>query len=92
MIYSIFVRSSFLLKTLVLSAVFISCVSAQTPEEKGYEIAERFDLSDTGFVTSSVFLRMTLSDRRGRETVRELQIDTLEKEGEGNGDRSMTRF
>lgn len=64
----------------------------QTPEERGYAIMEKSDLSDAGFGTQSVRLTMTLGDARGRTTVRELQIDTLEKEGEGNGDRSLTRF
>lgn len=67
-------------------------LEALTPEEKGYAIMEYSDRSDAGFGTSSVRLTMTLADRRGRETVRDLQIDTLEQEGEGNGDRSLTQF
>lgn len=66
--------------------------AAMTPQERGYAIAERSDKTDTGFGTSSVELTMTLADPRGRETVRDLRIDTMEKEGEGNGDKSLTRF
>ena len=66
--------------------------ASMTPQERGYAIAERSDRTDAGFGTSSVLLTMTLADRRGRETVRDLQIDTFEKEGEGNGDKSLTRF
>ncbi|MEM9899499.1 MAG: outer membrane lipoprotein-sorting protein, partial [Pseudomonadota bacterium] len=91
------------MKTLIAtSAVALAtpCANAQTPEElasddpkvRGFAIAERSDKTDTGFGASSVNLTMTLADPRGRETVRELQIDTLEKEGEGNGDWSVTRF
>ena len=65
---------------------------AETPEERGFAIAERNDLSDAGFATSTVELTMTLADPSGRTTTRELRIDTREKEGEGNGDRSVTVF
>lgn len=67
-------------------------VLAETPQEKGFAIAERNDLSDAGFGTSSVELTMTLADPSGRTTTRDLRIDTREKEGEGNGDRSVTVF
>ena len=62
------------------------------PEERGFRIMERSDLSDAGFGSSTVDLTMTLTDGSGRSTVRNMQIDTLEKEGSGNGDKSLTRF
>ncbi|MEL6238894.1 MAG: outer membrane lipoprotein-sorting protein [Pseudomonadota bacterium] len=65
---------------------------AQTPQEKGFAIAQRNDLSDAGFATSSVELTMTLADPSGRTTSRELRIDTKEKQGEGNGDKAVTFF
>ena len=65
---------------------------AQTPQEKGFTIAERNDLSDAGFATSSVELTMTLADPSGRTTSRELRIDTKEKQGDGNGDKAVTFF
>lgn len=65
---------------------------AQSPEEKGYAIAERNDVSDVGFGTSSVELKMTLADPSGRTTSRRLRIDTMEKSGKGNGDRAVTYF
>ncbi|MEM0985559.1 MAG: outer membrane lipoprotein-sorting protein [Pseudomonadota bacterium] len=65
---------------------------SETPQEKGFAIAERNDLSDAGFGTSTARLTMTLSDPSGRSTTRDLRIDTREKEGEGNGDRSVTVF
>jgi len=65
---------------------------AETPQEKGFAIAERNDVSDAGFGTSTVELTMTLADPSGRTTTRDLRIDTREKEGEGNGDRSVTVF
>ena len=65
---------------------------AETPQEKGFAIAERNDVSDAGFGTSTVELTMTLADPSGRTTKRDLRIDTREKEGDGNGDRSVTVF
>ncbi|MEM9762081.1 MAG: outer membrane lipoprotein-sorting protein [Pseudomonadota bacterium] len=62
------------------------------PKERGFAIMERSDLTDAGFGTSTVQLTMTLSDPSGRTTVRDMQIDTREKEGEGNGDKALTRF
>lgn len=77
---------------LALTSPALAQDASMTSQERGYAIAERSDKTDAGFGTSSVLLTMTLADRRGRETVRELQIDTFEKEGEGNGDKSLTRF
>ncbi|MEM1191604.1 MAG: outer membrane lipoprotein-sorting protein [Pseudomonadota bacterium] len=86
--------------TLALSLLLPAIATAQTLEElqspdpavRGFAIAQRADVSDTGFGASTVVLTMTLGDSRGRETTRDLQIDTLEKKGEGNGDWSVTRF
>ncbi|MEM6547463.1 MAG: outer membrane lipoprotein-sorting protein [Pseudomonadota bacterium] len=60
--------------------------------ERGFAIHERSDKTDAGFGTSSVRLTMTLGDPSGRKTTREMQIDTREKEGEGNGDKQLIRF
>ncbi|MEM6415530.1 MAG: outer membrane lipoprotein-sorting protein [Pseudomonadota bacterium] len=67
-------------------------LASDDSKARGYAVAERSDKTDAGYGSSSVNLTMTLTDPRGRETVRELQIDTLEKQGEGNGDWSLTRF
>ena len=83
------------LKTTVASltvAALMLPAWATTAQEQGFAIAERNDQSDAGFGTSSVELTMTLADPSGRTTTRALRIDTREKEGEGNGDRSVTVF
>lgn len=67
-------------------------LTAQTAEERGFAIAQRSDLSDKGFGKSSVRVTMTLTNRAGAHTTREMQIDTLEKSGRGNGDRSLIQF
>ena len=75
-----------------LSGAAAQPVLAQSPQELGYEIAKRSDMSDAGFGSSTVDLTMTLSDPSGRTTTREMRIDTLEKQQEGNGDKSLTVF
>ncbi|MEO1037859.1 MAG: outer membrane lipoprotein-sorting protein [Pseudomonadota bacterium] len=65
---------------------------AQSNLERGYAIAQRSDQTDAGYGSSTVELTMTLSDRSGRSTTREMRIDTLEKEREGVGDKSLTVF
>ncbi|MEL6451675.1 MAG: outer membrane lipoprotein-sorting protein [Pseudomonadota bacterium] len=67
-------------------------LGAQTPQEKGFAIAQKSDLSDQGFGQSSVQVTMTLTNRAGARTTRTMQIDTLEKSGRGNGDRSLIQF
>lgn len=67
-------------------------INASDPLERGYAIAERSDQSDAGFGTSSVELTMTIMDPRGRKSVRDLQFDTFEKDTEGLGDKTLTRF
>ncbi|MEM6706428.1 MAG: outer membrane lipoprotein-sorting protein [Acidobacteriota bacterium] len=67
-------------------------LESDDPTARGYAIAKRADESDAGFGSSAAQLTMTLSDSRGRETTRELRIETLEKQGDGNGDWSLTRF
>ena len=85
---------SFLKSTLtaIATIAIVAPAMAETPQEKGFAIAERNDLSDAGFANSSVELTMTLADPSGRTTSRELRIDTMEKEGEGNGDKAVTFF
>ena len=65
---------------------------AQTPEEKGFEIAARSDRSDIGFESSEVDMKMILRNAGGDESVRTLRTMTLEKENEQVGDKSFTIF
>lgn len=65
---------------------------AETPEEKGFEIEARSDRSDRGFGDSVVTLNMVLRNKAGRESVRSLEIRTLEMPGETIGDRSLLVF
>ncbi len=63
---------------------------AQTPEEKGLEIAQKADLADQGFESSSVKLTMVLTNRQGQESTRYLESKTLELTTDG--DKSLVVF
>lgn len=65
-------------------------VAAQTPEEKGLEIAVEADRRDTGFHDSTASLRMLLRNRQGEESTRDIRVKTLEVENDG--DKSLTIF
>ncbi|MEO1175204.1 MAG: outer membrane lipoprotein-sorting protein, partial [Myxococcota bacterium] len=80
------------LKTGLLALTLLVPALAFADGGRGYEIAARSDATDRGFGSSTVELTMTLSDASGRSTTREMRIDTLEKAGEGNGDKSLTVF
>ena len=63
---------------------------AQTPEEKGLAIAREMDRRDSGWKDQRANLVMTLRNRHGQESRRELRISTLEVDG--GGDKSLTLF
>ncbi len=64
--------------------------TAQTPEEKGLEIAVETDRRDTGFHDSTASMRMLLRNRQGEESTRDIRVKTLEVENDG--DKSLTIF
>ncbi len=65
---------------------------AESPEDKGFEIAARSDRSDRGFTDSVVDLRMVLRNQAGQEAERSLKITTLEIPDEELGDKSLVLF
>ncbi len=67
-------------------------VSAQQggDADRGREIAEEADRRDRGFGDYQARLEMTLEDRRGRETLRELELYVLELPG--GEERSLVTF
>ena len=65
---------------------------AQTPQEKGRAIAEEMDRRDLGWGDSATTLTMTLTNRHGQTSVRELRLQTLEVQQAGMGDRSLVIF
>lgn len=67
----------------------ISAIAA-TPEEKGLEIAKEADARDAGFGDFTASMVMTLKNRHGQESIRQIRVKTLEVEGDG--DKSMSIF
>jgi len=65
-------------------------LSAQTPEEKGLEIAIETDKRDLGFGDSSSELTMRLRNKQGDESKRQMSNKTLEVENDG--DKSLVIF
>ena len=63
---------------------------AESPEEKGLAIAQEMDRRDRGWKDQRASLIMTLRNRQGQESRRELRINTLEVDDDG--DKSLTVF
>ena len=63
---------------------------AQSPEEKGLQIAQEADRRDQGFEDSEQTLFMILRNKHGQETTREIRGRTLEVADDG--DKSMIIF
>jgi outer membrane lipoprotein-sorting protein len=65
---------------------------AETPQEKGRWIAEETDRRDLGWGDSEVRLKMTLRNREGESSERDLTLSSLEVADTALGDRSLTLF
>ena len=80
---------------LLLAGLALACavpvLHAQTPEEKGLEIAREADRRGAGFGDFQADMRMVLITGRGDTSERELRVSTLEGTGE-EGDKSLTIF
>jgi len=63
---------------------------AQTPEERGLEIAIEGDARDQGYIDSTANMKMLLRNRAGKESVRNVRIKNLEVTGDG--DKSLSIF
>ena len=79
-----------LLSVAVLSIALAPGAHAESPEEKGLAIAREMDRRDRGWKDQRADLVMTLRNRQGQESRRELRISTLEVDGDG--DKSLTVF
>ena len=86
------VRTVFALLTLVLvcAPVFAQTAQDQTPEQKGLAIAREADLRDQGFADSTATMQMTLRNRHGEESLRQMRTKTLEQMDDG--DKSLIVF
>ena len=65
-------------------------VTAQSAEEKGLEIAKEAERRDAGWGDAETTMEMTLRNRQGQESVREMRSRSLEVEDDG--DKSLIIF
>lgn len=73
-----------------IGAFYLNFAMAQTPEEKGLELAKEVDMRDKGFGDSMSDSKMILRDKYGNERPRLLRNRT--KEQENDGDKSIVIF
>jgi len=71
-------------------SLFSIATYAQTPEEKGLAIAQEADQRDNGWGDQTSSMVMTLLNRQGDSSTREIRSQTLEITGDG--DKSLTIF
>lgn len=80
-------------QTLTMFSVALLATSmawAQTPEERGLEIANAVQAQDTGFVDTESAMTMTLINRSGKKSTRRMRSRVLEVLDDG--DKSMSIF
>lgn len=76
---------------LLLSLLMVMpLVQAETAEEKGLAIITETDNRDKGWHDSSADMLMTLRNRQGKESIREIRVKNLEVDGDG--DKGLTVF
>ena len=80
----------FVVPCLAVAMLAPALALAGPAEDKGLEIAKEADRRDQGFGDSKSKMVMTLRNKRGQESKRELEIRTLEVKDDG--DKSMTVF
>ena len=72
------------LAILLAGSILSEMAGAQTPEEIGLQIATDARERDRGFGNFTGTQQMTLRNKQGQESKRELRIKVLEVDGEGN--------
>ena len=87
---SVSMKRSVSIALLAAAAALAPGAYAETPEQKGLAIAQEMDRRDHGWGDQRADLVMTLRNRQGQESRRELRISTLEVDGDG--DKSLTVF
>lgn len=80
------------MKRIILALAILGTIGvhAQTPEERGLEIAKAAEQADLGFNSSTVEIKMTLKNRNGQTSERDLITKTLELTEDG--DKSLIVF
>ncbi|NOQ13730.1 MAG: outer membrane lipoprotein-sorting protein [Methyloprofundus sp.] len=82
-----------LIKSVISSFIGLSVLQAsyaQTPEQKGLEIAQQVERRDSGWQDATVTIKMILRNKQGDESTRDIQQKILEVDEDG--DKSLTVF
>lgn len=78
----------------VLTGIFLSLITVNTlaisEQERGLEIAKEAKKRDTGWLDSSASMMMVLRNKQGQESIREMNIKSLELDNDG--DKSQISF
>jgi len=75
---------------ILLSLLLMPLAQAETAEQKGLAIITESDKRDQGWQDSSASMTMTLRNKQGKESVREIRVKNLEVIGDG--DKGLTVF
>ncbi len=81
------------MKNIVLTFIaysILAVANAQSPEDRGLEIAKAAEQADIGFLSSIVNLKMTLKNKNGQTSERNMTTKTLELNEDG--DKSLIVF
>ncbi len=80
----------------LLSAVGLTLAApqslAETPEEKGLAIVQEADRRDDGYGDSSATMKMTLTNRHGDTSTREMRMKSKEVPDKSVGDKALIVF
>ncbi len=83
-------KLKYLIIAIIAIAVLPSLVHAQSAEQRGLEIAQAAKSYDKGFADFTAKMTMTLKNKAGKTSRRNIRIKTLEVEGDG--DKSLSIF
>jgi outer membrane lipoprotein-sorting protein len=85
-------KQPYIVSSAILLASLLIGISAyaQTPEEKGLEIAVAADERDSGWGSMRANMEMILEDRSGKTSIR--KIESRQLEVKGDGDKSLSLF
>lgn len=80
------------LKSILIASIIAvpTTALAETAEEKGLRIAKEAKASDLGWQDMQAQMNMTLRNKQGQESVREIRMKSLEVDGDG--DKSLSVF
>jgi len=83
-------KLKYLITVLIAMALLPSLLYAQSAEQRGLEIAQAAKAYDKGFTDFTANMIMTLKNKSGKTSTRNIRIKSLEVEGDG--DKSLSIF